>query len=268
MSQDERISDVFPERHIDAVRRQFGRQAEAYETVPIVTDPEFLSYIVSISKVGKGDIVLDLASGPGFIAMAFAPHCREVVGVDATERFVARATAEAARRRLDNVSFALGVAENLPFKDNRFDLAVCRFAFHHFLDPPAVLREMRRVVRPGGNLILIDMVASEDPAKAAYHNELERLCDPSHARALPASEFEQMFADQTFELEYKQSIKSSYTVDQWLAHGAPSADRAARIIRMLEASLSEDKCGLSVRRADGQMHFSHAGACYRLRKRL
>lgn len=254
--------------HLETVRRQFRRQAEAYEAVPIVTDPDFLNYIVSISGVDKADRVLDVASGPGFVAMAFAPHCRQVIGVDATDRFVERAQFEATRRNLNNVSFQLGVAEHIEFPENSFDIAVCRFAFHHFPEPAAVLAEMKRVVRTGGSLVLVDMVASEDPVKAGYHNELERLCDPSHARALPASEFERMFADQNLELSYKQTVKSSYTIDEWLAHGAPPPDRAARIREILEASLNDDKCGLSVRRIDGQMLFSHVGASYVLRKRV
>lgn len=253
--------------HLEAVQRQFRRQAEAYSAMPIVTDPEFLSYIVSISGVCKSDNVIDVASGPGFVAMAFAPHCGRVIGLDATDRFVARATDEAARRRLDNVSFMLGDAERMAFPEHAFDVAVCRFAFHHFPRPAVVLAEMRRVVRPGGAIVLVDMVAAEDPVKAAYHNELERLCDPSHARALPASEFERMFSRQGLELTYKQTVKSTYSLEDWMAHGAPTPDRAARILEMMEASATSDKSGLNVRITNGRLFFSHTGASYVMRRR-
>jgi ubiquinone/menaquinone biosynthesis C-methylase UbiE len=253
--------------HLEAVQRQFRRQAEAYSAMPVVTDPEFLSYIVSISGVSKSDSVIDVASGPGFVAMAFAPHCGRVIGIDATDRFVARATEEAARRRLENVSFMLGDAERMAFPDDAFDVAVCRFAFHHFPRPAAVLAEMRRVVRPGGTIVLVDMVAAEDPVKANYHNELERLCDPSHARALPASEFEQMFASLSMDLTYKQTVKSTYSLEEWITHGAPPPDRAARILEMMEASANTDKSGLNVRITNGRLFFSHTGASYVMRRR-
>ena len=253
--------------HLEAVQRQFRRQAEAYSAMPVVTDPEFLSYIVSISGVSKGDSVIDVASGPGFVAIAFAPHCGRVIGIDATDRFVARATGEAERRRLDNVAFMLGDAEQMAFPDHAFDVAVCRFAFHHFPRPTVVLAEMRRLVRPGGTIVLVDMVAAEDPVKANYHNDLERLCDPSHARALPASEFERMFARQGLDLTYKQTVKSTYSLEDWIAHGAPTPDRAARILEMMEASANEDKSGLNVRITNGRLFFSHTGASYVMRRR-
>src|SRR5229473_1479306 len=122
---DELNSDISAPHHLDTVRRQFGRQAEAYEAVPIVTDPDFLGFIVSISGVGKSDGVLDVASGPGFVAMAFAPHCSRVVGIDATDRFVERATAEGMRRGLGNVAFVMGDAERIAFPDSSFEIAVC-----------------------------------------------------------------------------------------------------------------------------------------------
>jgi ubiquinone/menaquinone biosynthesis C-methylase UbiE len=265
MSSLEKTEDA--DTHLEAIRRQFRRQAEAYVAVPVVTDPEFLSYIVSISGVGKQHQVLDVASGPGFVAMAFAPHCDRVIGIDATDRFVERANNEAAARRLANASFVLGDVTQMAFPDASFDIAVCRFAFHHFPEPAKVLAEMRRVVRPGGVNIIVDMVASEDPVKAAYHNDVERLCDPSHARAIPATEFERMFSEQGFDLTHKQTIKTSYTIDEWIAHGGPPADRDAKIREMMSASIADDKSGLNVRRVNDTIAFSHTGASYVIRKR-
>src|SRR5436190_1162750 len=78
-------------------------------------------------------------------------------------------------------------AARLPFPDAQFDVVVSRFAFHHFDDPAAVAREMARVSRPGGLVAVIDM-AAEDGRIAARRDELERIRDPSHTRALEPSE--------------------------------------------------------------------------------
>jgi ubiquinone/menaquinone biosynthesis C-methylase UbiE len=253
--------------HLRTVQHQFRRQTEVYAAMPLVNDPELLSHIVSISGVAKSHQVLDVACGPGFVTMAFAPHCTSVVGIDATDRFIARAKAEAAMRRLDNVTFLVGDAERIPYPDESFDVAVCRFAVHHFPRPATVLSEMKRIVRPGGRIVIVDMLVSEDSAKAAYRNEMERLCDPSHARALPGSEFEHMFSRLGLELTYKQTFKSTYSVADWIAHGAPTAERAARIMEMMEASVAEDKSGLAVRVTNGKMYFSFIGASYVMRRR-
>ncbi|MGH7934382.1 MAG: class I SAM-dependent methyltransferase [Candidatus Binataceae bacterium] len=253
--------------NLSAIQQQFRRQAEVYSTMPVVTDPKLLDFMVSISDVGKSDRVLDVASGPGYVAMAFAPHCARVVGIDATDRLVARARAGAERVSLNNIAFVLGDVEHMAFAPRSFDLATCRFAFHHFPRAASVIAEMSRVTRPRARMVIVDMLASEDPARADYHNAVERLCDPSHARALPASEFERIFAHQDFEVTFKQTRKTSYRLEDWIAHGAPSAENTAKIFAMMEASIDDDKSALDVRREQGTIWFSHTGVSYVIRKR-
>lgn len=244
------------------VQRQFRRQAEAYSTMKVVTDPRVLESMVELSGVTAQARVLDVASGPGYVAMAFAPKCRAVVGIDATDRLVARARAEAARRGIANVTFMLGNVERMPFGAGEFDLAACRFAFHHFAHPRAVLAEMARVLRPGARMVIVDMTASDDPARADYHNRIERLCDPSHARALPVTEWERMFADAGLKITHRGGRETHYDLESWMAHGGPSPERRTQIYQMMEASLETDRSGLKVRRHNGQIWFSHTGVTY------
>jgi ubiquinone/menaquinone biosynthesis C-methylase UbiE len=252
--------------NLAAVQRQFRRQAEAYSTMPVVTDPALLNYIFDVSKAGSNDRVLDVASGPGYVAMTFAPHCSRVVAIDATDRLANRARGEALRRGLTNLSFVLGNVERMPFAADSFDVAACRFAFHHFAHPDAVLAEMRRVIRGGGTAVIVDMIASEDRLRADLHNRIERLCDPSHARALPASEFQNLFSANGFDLVLASNRTTSYTVDEWIAHGGPSVEDRAKILELMESSLDVDKTGLAIRRENGDLVFSHTGATYVLRK--
>jgi ubiquinone/menaquinone biosynthesis C-methylase UbiE len=162
-----------------AVQQQFRRQAEAYSTMKVVTDPRILDNMVEVSEVRADSRVLDVACGPGFVAMAFAPKCRSVLGIDATDRLVARARTETTRRGISNITFTLGNVERMPFRTGEFDLATCRFAFHHFAHPREVLAEMARVLKPGARMVIVDMTTAEDPAKSDYHNRVELLCDPS-----------------------------------------------------------------------------------------
>lgn len=253
--------------HVARIQEQFSRQAEAYKRLKIVTDPRMIAAVVSASGVRPGDRIVDLACGPGFLTMGFAERAAEAVGVDVTDTFLDGARAEAAARGLRNVSFIHGDVTRLQFPDSVFDVSVCRSAFHHFPQPAAVLAEMTRVTRGGGMIVIVDMLGCEDPAKSAYHDRVEKLCDPTHARAIPASEFEQMFAAHGLRIVSKANRETSYSLPEWIAHGGPSESVAGEIRRLMEASIATDLCGLRVRReADGELHFSHQGAGYFLTK--
>ena len=255
-----RVAD--PREHLEQVRTQFTRQAEAYAGMPQTQDEARHDGLVVLAGGEAHHHVLDVACGPGFLTMAFARRCARVEGVDATPALLERAWADAARRGLDNVRFALGNAEALPFDDARFDIVSCRAAFHHFPRPERVLAEMRRVAKVGGRLLVADMLGSEEQAKAAYHDRIERLCDPTHVRALPASEFERLFTALRLERVASPSGPMHYDVEEWMTHGGPSPEAAAEILRLFDAALAGDRCDLAVRREDGRLRFSHTVAAF------
>ena len=96
-----------------------------------------------------GQSLLDLGCGPGTITVEFADRVApgRVVGVDASAEVIARATSEFQR---DNLEFLVGSAYELPFDDDTFDVVHTHQVLQHVADPVAVLREMRRVAKPGG----------------------------------------------------------------------------------------------------------------------
>jgi ubiquinone/menaquinone biosynthesis C-methylase UbiE len=133
--------------HKATVREEFTRQADAYAAAPVITDGERLARLVRAIDPQPGDRALEIATGPGYVTMALAEHCREVVGVDLTAAPIAIAQRTSGERGLANVRFEIGEADNLSYRDGEFDLVVCRFAFHHFLNPEAILKQMFRVCR-------------------------------------------------------------------------------------------------------------------------
>jgi len=253
------------EEHVSRIREQFTRQAEAYSQMRQTREEAGLRALVGLAGTTAGDRVLDVACGPGFLTMEFARQAESALGVDATEEFVRRARREAAARGIGNVRFELGEADRLELGDADFDVASCRAAFHHFLEPASVLAEMRRVVKPGGRLLVADMLGSEDRTRADHHDRIERLCDPTHVRALPESDFDRMFREAGLELLQRPKSRLDYDVEDWLAHGGPDAAVAQEIRELLRASLDTDRCGLQVRLTEGRLRFSHTAAAFVLR---
>jgi len=104
-------------------------------------------------------VVGDLGCGTGQIAATMAPFVARVIAVESS-----RAMLAAARRRLgafDNLELRHGDVEALPIDDRSLDAAVISLVLHHVADPAAALREVARVLRPGGRLLLIDMSRHE-----------------------------------------------------------------------------------------------------------
>lgn len=244
---------------------QFTRQAEAYAQLAVAKLDSTLAPLIALSGAAPGSSVLDVACGPGLVSVAFAAHGCVVTGVDVTETCLNLARARAAEHGC-TATFLLGSADALPVPSGSFDGAICRFAFHHMAQPRDAVREMARAVRPGGWVLVADMVSDDDPAKAALHNTIERLCDPSHARALTRGEMLDMFAAEGLTVTSQSGLDSSYTLSEWLAHGAPPADRAERIRVLMESSLDIDRTGLRVRRGENDLVFSHHGIVVLARK--
>src|ERR1051325_6294439 len=179
--------------HTDIVVDQFTQQATPFAASTAMRDEEALKLLVEFSGAGADDTVLDVACGPGLVVAAFAQRCRRAAGIDITPAMIAKAREHAAALGLANVDWHTGNVLPLPFPDRAFSVVVSRFAFHHFPDPLAVLREMVRVCARPGRIVIADMAASEDPEQAAALNAMERLRDPSHTRALPLSEWRALF---------------------------------------------------------------------------
>lgn len=131
--------------------------AETYERfmVPTLFGP-WADVLLRAARPRPGERVLDVACGTGIVARRVAPTVGptgQVVGLDLNPNMLAVARAAAEREGLA-VDWQEGRAEQLPFPDGGFDLALCQFGLMFFADRRAALGEVRRVVRPGGRLAL------------------------------------------------------------------------------------------------------------------
>lgn len=134
-----------------------------------------------LAPLAGDERVVDVGCGTGALAYALAPHVREVVGVDASEEYVAAATEHAP----PNCTFTVADATSLPFAYGEFDVAGCLRVLHHVRRPEIVVAELARVTRPGGRILLADQLGDVDPLRSLELDRFERARDPSHTRLLP-----------------------------------------------------------------------------------
>jgi len=243
--------------HNQIVREEFTRQAVAYAANPSIADPERIARLVQAVSPTAHDRVLEVATGPGYVAMGFAAVAREVIGIDLTEAPLVIAEQVRPEQRLHNLRFHLADASRLPFADGEFDVVVCRLAFHHFAEPPRMLSEMVRVCTPQGTVAVEDIVVSEHPARGAYQNRFENLRDPSHTAAFSLSALLTLFTRAGLEIEHVSTGHLHQVVERWMANAQTPAARAEEVRRLIVQDAREDLSGTRPFQTNaGQWHFT------------
>jgi ubiquinone/menaquinone biosynthesis C-methylase UbiE len=227
------------------VQQQFGAHAAAYATSAVHAKGASLGRLVELVQPQSDWQALDVATGAGHTAAAFAPHVRHVIASDITAEMLAEAKKLAAAKGLGNMEVAAGDAEALPFEDARFDLVTCRIAPHHFPDVPRFVREVRRVLKPGGTFALVDNISpdavstpgfstAELTEAAAAYNAFEKLRDPSHGRCLGVAEWSAVLAAAGLDVRHREILPKAMEFAPWAARMDVDAATVARLRSMLE----------------------------------
>jgi SAM-dependent methyltransferase len=155
--------DLMVSRLVPAIYERYWRPVLA-RAVKGITGPgmaEEVRIARLLLALGAGDVVFDVACGPGNFSREFGRAVGAdglVVGVDASPTMLARGAADTARAGVANVALMRADATDLPFRDGSFDAACCFAALHLFAEPFAALDEMRRVLRAGGRIAIMTSV--------------------------------------------------------------------------------------------------------------
>ncbi|HVW26296.1 MAG TPA: class I SAM-dependent methyltransferase [Polyangiaceae bacterium] len=217
------------EEHAQHLAKAFDGQAAQFERAPVQTDVAALSRLVAFAGLPPGSRIADAGCGPGLVAAAFLAAGHRVHGFDLSSEMIARARAR-------NAQFGdKAVFEQKSIYDVRgdYDAVVSRYVLHHDPNPLAFVRHQASLLRPGGVLLLVDHLTDPEPARAAWHNEVERLRDRTHTQNLSGGQIVDLFAragltdirseEDPFELDY----------DEWFDRGTPAATKAAVRARLL-----------------------------------
>lgn len=155
-------SGTLPETQVEAM---FDRIARVYDRMNAVMtagmDRRWRERAADIANVGPGDRVLDVATGTGDLALELSGRVGdggEVIGLDFSEGML-----ELAREKAPGIRFDQGSALELPYGDGEFAAATVGFGARNFSDLGRGLAEMRRVVRPGGRVVVLEITTPQKP---------------------------------------------------------------------------------------------------------
>jgi len=169
----------------DANRDRFAATADRLAALAEARIEGLRSRIVELLDPRGDERALDAATGTGPLAIALAPLVREVIAVDSVPEMLEEGRRLA--RDHPNVRFVEASVYELPLEDGTIDVATISRTLHHLDRPQAAIDELARVLAPGGRLVVIDQLVSEDERDAELYERLERMRDPSHVRTLPDS---------------------------------------------------------------------------------
>lgn len=158
----------------EEVRRMFASISDKYDTANSVLSfgiHHFWRHVtVKMSGASKGQAVLDCATGTGDLAIVFKRAVGSegyVLGTDFCKEMIEPAPGKAASKNL-KIDFEVADAMNLPYKDDRFDISSIAFGIRNVDDPIKALKEMARVVKPGGRVVVLEFGQPKGLLKVPY----------------------------------------------------------------------------------------------------
>jgi SAM-dependent methyltransferase len=217
----------------DLIREEFTHQSQSFGASAAMSSAQTLDVLADLVPADPKARWIDVACGPGVVSRAVAARVGTVTGVDLTPAMVEEAERKAHEEGIANVSFLLGDATALDFSDGSFDGAITRFSLHHIPVPGRVLAEMARMVRPGGWVVVGDQVTDDDGEGAAWHQEIERLRDPTHWASQRFGRLRAMGGEAGLELEQERLVPIEIDFEDWLARGSAGQVASPLIERLL-----------------------------------
>ena len=243
------MSDV----HAERVRAQFGAVAAAYVTSAGHAGGDDLERLLAWGRALRPGRVLDVATGAGHTARAFAALGARVTAFDLTEPMLRTARGFLTGAGVDDVSFVAGDVEALPFRPGSFDVVTCRIAAHHFANVGAAVRQIAAVVRPGGSLLLQDILGHDDARAAAFITEVERRRDPTHVRSYRAAEWKALLRGAGLTVIDEAVVEKGRPWEEWTTRTRMTADARAALEAFVRAAPDASRAAFDFRLDGGRI---------------
>lgn len=190
------------EKSINAARQGFEgtfKEEKFYNRQTI--DHKHLDLILNLIKLNKNEVVLDLGTGSGYLAFPLAKENpdNKVIGLDIVEETLKRNTEKAKQQNMSNICFVGYDGIKFPFEDESVDAIYTRYALHHFPDIQSTFREMKRVLKPKGKIILSDPTPNEND-KSGFVDAFMKKKPDGHIKFYTRREFEELAEENGFKI--------------------------------------------------------------------
>lgn len=235
------------------VKAQFSKVASAYVTSSIHAKGEDLNVLLELAADVSRKTVLDIATGGGHTALAFAKAGAKVTATDLTKTMLDTAKAFIEEQGFTDIVFQEAAAEALPFDTGSFDVVTCRIAPHHFADPAKFVSEVSRVLKPSGSFLLIDNITPEDSVLADSVNHIEKTRDSSHVAAYSVRTWLNWLADNHLELHYLTRFERKKDYQTWARYAQASEETISQLERYVLSLPEAIKRYLTVEVQEGKL---------------
>src|SRR6266702_2573056 len=215
------------------VQDYFARNAEGYVASFSHRAGNDLERLIELGEWDSQQHALDIATGGGHTALAVAPHVALVTVADLTPRMLEKAREFLLAQGVTNAQFQVADAEQLPFASSSFDRVTCRIAPHHFPNIAQAVKEVARVLKPGGLYLLIDCMSPSDPELDTFNNTMEKWRDPSHGRSYTAEEWQAFFTQTDLRIEHMEFFRKSHNYDDWTARSQLPTNEKAKLAQFI-----------------------------------
>ncbi|MCB1510579.1 MAG: class I SAM-dependent methyltransferase [Hyphomicrobiaceae bacterium] len=228
----------------ELIQQQFGANAANYVTSSVHAKGVSLQRLVDVVSPKAEWSMLDVATGGGHTALAFAPHVAHVIASDLTQEMLVQVRKQIDAKGVKNVETMRADAEDLPFADGAFDLVTCRIAPHHFGDIPKFVTEVHRVLKPGGTFALVDNVSPDENITPGFsadelrdaaetYNRFEKIRDPSHGRSWQPQEWRDCVTATGFDLGHTEFLPKKMHFETWMNNMSVPPDKRPGLEDML-----------------------------------